>query len=74
VGHFTNDKSLPAAVRATLLAWVDEGAKEGNPKDAPAPREFSEGWTIGKPDAVVDMGMDFKVPPSARRVSTSWPG
>src|SRR5687767_10996513 len=64
VGHFTNDKSLTAKERERLLAWVDQGAKEGNPKDAPAPREFASGWTIGKPDAVVDIGVDFKVPAS----------
>jgi hypothetical protein len=64
VGHFTNDKSLTARERETLLAWVDEGAKEGNPKDGPAPREFATGWTIGKPDAIFDMGVDFTVPAS----------
>ena len=64
IGHFTNDKSLTAKERETLLAWVDDGAKEGNPKDAPAARQFATGWTIGTPDAVVDMGVDFKVPAS----------
>ena len=64
IGHFTNDKSLTAKERETLLAWVDGGAKEGNPKDAPAARQFATGWTIGKPDAVIDMGVDFKVPAS----------
>jgi hypothetical protein len=64
VGHFTNDKSLTAKERETLLAWVDGGAQEGRPKDAPAPRTFAAGWTIGKPDAVIDMGADFKVPAS----------
>ncbi len=64
IGHFTNDKSLTAKERETLLAWVDEGAKEGNPKDAPAARQFASGWTIGTPDAVIDMGVDFKVPAS----------
>ena len=61
VGHFTNDKSLTAKERETLLAWVDEGAKEGNPKDAPAPLDFAAGWTIGQPDAVLDIGVDFRV-------------
>ena len=64
IGHFTNDKSLTAKERETLLAWVDDGAKEGNPKDAPAARQFATGWTIGNPDAVIDMGVDFKVPAS----------
>lgn len=62
VGHFTNDKSLTAKERETLLAWVDQGAAEGSPKDAPAAKEFASGWTIGTPDAVIDMGVDFKVP------------
>lgn len=62
IGHFTNDKSLTAKERETLLAWADAGAKEGNPKDAPPPVSFAGGWTIGKPDAVIDMGADYKVP------------
>ena len=43
---------------------MDEGAKAGDAKDAPAPREFAVGWTIGKPDVVLDIGVDFKVPAS----------
>jgi hypothetical protein len=27
----------------TLAAWADKGAKPGEPKDAPAPRQFLEG-------------------------------
>ena len=50
-GKFSNDRSLSQAEIDTLVAWVDGGAKEGDPKDAPKPREFFTGWTIGKPDA-----------------------
>ena len=61
-GKWSNDRSLTPAEVDTLTAWADTGAKEGNPKDAPAPLTFSEGWTIGKPDVVIDMGADYKVP------------
>jgi hypothetical protein len=63
-GKFANDRSLSEAELKTLSSWVKTGAKEGNAKDAPAPREFAAGWTIGKPDVVLEMPMDFKVPAS----------
>jgi peroxiredoxin len=63
-GHFSNDRSLPEADRATLLAWVDEGCPPGDPKDAPPPRSFASTWKIGKPDAVFTMTKPYKVPAS----------
>jgi hypothetical protein len=62
VGKFANDRSLTQAEINTLVGWVDGGAKPGEAKDAPAPLSFAEGWTIGKPDTVLDTGVDFKVP------------
>jgi hypothetical protein len=64
VGKFANDRSLTKAEIDTLVGWVDGGATAGNPKDAPAPLEFTGGWTIGKPDQILDTGVDFKVPAS----------
>ena len=60
-GHFANDRSLTAAQRATLLAWVDQGTPLGDPKAIPAPRAFPEGWTIGTPDAVLEMPETYTV-------------
>ena len=54
-GHFANDRSLSKQEIDTLAAWVDGGAKEGDPKDAPAPRSFYDGWNIPTPDLVLDM-------------------
>lgn len=61
-GKFLNDRSLSQAEIDTLVAWVDAGAPEGNPKDAPAPRQFVEGWNIGKPDLVIQMPNAFEIP------------
>ena len=63
-GHFSNDRSLSQAEIDTLVAWVDGGAKEGDPHDAPPPRQFVEGWNIGKPDLVLQMPNAFHVPAS----------
>jgi len=61
-GKFSNDRSLLQREIDTLVSWADAGAPEGNAKDAPAPRAFVEGWTIGKPDLVVEMPNAFQVP------------
>jgi hypothetical protein len=53
-GHFANDRSLSARDIATLAAWVDGGAVEGDPKDAPLPVMFPEGWEI-QPDVVLEL-------------------
>jgi hypothetical protein len=62
VGHFRNDRRLSQSEIDTLAGWVDGGAPEGNPKDAPAALQFSEGWAIGKPDMVLEMPTAYDVP------------
>jgi len=61
-GHFENDARLKAADIETIKAWVAGGAVEGDPKDLPPQPKFVEGWRLGKPDAVIDIGEDFTVP------------
>jgi hypothetical protein len=63
-GHFENDRTLSAAEIGTLISWVDDGAKAGDPNDAPKPINFVEGWTIGKPDVVFEMPKAFHIPAS----------
>jgi hypothetical protein len=52
-GQFKNDRSLSQAEIDTITAWVDGGAKEGNPKDLPPAPKFNDGWAIGQPDLVI---------------------
>jgi hypothetical protein len=61
VGHFKNDRTLSAEDIATLTAWVDNGAPEGDAKDKPAPLTFQDGWNI-KPDIIVEMPKPFQIP------------
>ena len=62
-GTFVNERSLTAEERATLIAWARGGAPMGAAADAPPARvwERSDGWTIGEPDLVMDMGQDYFV-------------
>jgi len=63
-GQFSNDRSLSEAELNTLVAWVDGGAKEGDAKDAPKPKQFAEGWSIGQPDQVFTMPQAIDIPAS----------
>src|ERR1700720_4286130 len=63
-GNFSNDQRLSKDEVDTITAWVDGGAREGDPKDAPKPLTFVDGWAMGKPDAVVEMPVAYDVPAS----------
>ena len=48
-----NDRSLPAADKADLLAWMERGRPEGNASHAPKVRTYPSEWQLGEPDAIV---------------------
>ncbi|HXG94327.1 MAG TPA: cytochrome c [Blastocatellia bacterium] len=61
-GPYANDRRLSQSDIDTIVAWVDQGAKEGDPKDLPAPPQFVDGWNIGKPDVIFQMPQEYTVP------------
>ncbi len=54
-GPWANDFGLSDEERAKILAWIDSGSIKGNPEDAPEPIEYTDGWTISEPDAVISI-------------------
>ncbi len=60
-GKFANDPRLTDSEIQTLTAWAQQGAPEGNMADLPPMPKFNDDWKIGKPDAVVDIGQDYKI-------------
>ena len=62
IGHFQNDRRLTQAEIDTIARWADNGAPEGDPKRAPAPVAFVDGWNIGQPDKIFEMPEPFNVP------------
>src|ERR1017187_8077078 len=61
-GRFENDRSLTQKEIDTIVAWADGGAKQGDRKDAPAPRSWLEGWNIAKPGMVIELPVEEKIP------------
>ncbi|HEY6334204.1 MAG TPA: DUF3471 domain-containing protein [Blastocatellia bacterium] len=62
-GQFKDDRSLSQSDIDTIVAWVDQGAKEGDSKDVPpVPAAVDGGWQIGTPDVVLTMDKEYAVP------------
>jgi len=69
--HWKNNPTLSKQELETLVGWVDGGAAEGDPKDAPKPLNFVDGWNIGQPDVVFEMPSAYEVPARGGRSITS---
>ena len=61
-GHWANDPRLSEQEINTVVEWVNAGAPKGDDKDLPPMPKFSEGWTIGTPDVVLQMPEEYTVP------------
>ena len=55
VGTWANDMSLSDQEIATVVAWVEQGAPEGDPSALPKAPTFKEGWQLGTPDYVIEL-------------------
>ena len=65
---FKGVKTLSDQDVATVVAWAKAGAPEGDRADLPPPPKFSDGWQLGTPDLVIDIGADFTVPASGDEI------
>jgi thiol-disulfide isomerase/thioredoxin len=61
-GEFVNNRRLTDKEIETLVSWVDAGTPRGDDKDLPKPIAWTKGWTLGKPDLVLQMPEEFDVP------------
>src|SRR5499426_1496260 len=61
-GEFLGERRLSAAEIAMVARWVGDGAPEGDPRDLPAPPQFSSGSLGGTPDLVLRPDQPFTVP------------
>ena len=61
-GDFRDARRLSDADVATLAAWVDAGAPEGNPADLPPPVQFPDGWPLGEPDLILTPESEYTPP------------
>jgi len=61
-GEFIGERRLSDAEVAMVARWVADGAPEGDPRDLPAPRQFSSSSLGGKTDLVLRPDQPFTVP------------
>ncbi|MBE7463690.1 MAG: ascorbate-dependent monooxygenase [Planctomycetes bacterium] len=67
-GQFHDERRLSADEIGMLQQWVDEGSKEGDPKDLPPAPKFTDGWHLGEPDLIVEMPECYTVPAEGRDI------
>ena len=72
-GQFVNERRLTDEQIATVLRWVRSGAARGRSEDAPEPRSWpdTDGWSIGKPDLIVNLAEPFWVSDDVRDLNIS---
>lgn len=61
-GKFTNDRRMTQDEIDKLVEWADNGTPLGDKNELPPPRQFAQGWQIGKPDLVFQLRHEVKVP------------
>ncbi len=66
--EFANDRSLSQDEIDTLVAWVDQGAKQGDPAKMPEPPQFNDTWSMGEPDFIFHGTRDFDIPPLEQEI------
>jgi len=44
--------------------WSQQGAPQGDPRDLPAPPQFTPGWQLGKPDVILRARKPYALPAS----------
>ncbi len=65
-GDFVGARRLSAHDLDAIAQWVDAGAPEGRPADRPEAPRWTDGWTLGPPDAVVRLTTPYSLPSSGR--------
>src|SRR5581483_10347688 len=61
-GHFSNNPSLSPEELQKIVSWADAGAPAGDSKDAPSPPQWTQGWNIPAPGAVISMPKAVNIP------------
>jgi hypothetical protein len=65
-GKFRNDRSLTQQQIDTIVAWIDSGAAKGDDADLPSAPVFTSGWQTGEPDYIVEMPLEYDIPPQGQ--------
>jgi len=61
-GPFVGQRPLADHEILLLRRWQEAGAPEGDPRDLPPPRDWVDGWQLGKPDLVITLKQPYTLP------------
>jgi mono/diheme cytochrome c family protein len=61
-GNFREERRLSQDEIETVVAWINNGTPQGNPRDLPAPVDYPDGWRIGTPDVVLELPREVTLP------------
>ena len=73
-GEFAGERRLRDDQIALIAKWVESGAPEGNPANAPMPPTFSGGWQLGTPDLVLTLPEAYVLQPQPFDSAQGRPG
>ena len=60
-GHFENDLRMSNDEIDTLISWIDGGMPMGDLKELPEPKQYADGWQLGKPDMIFAIPDEYTV-------------
>jgi mono/diheme cytochrome c family protein len=60
-GEFANDRHLTPDQIALFQDWAEGGGPEGSSADLPPAPKFTDGWTLGEPDVVLEPDEDYEL-------------
>jgi hypothetical protein len=69
-GEFRNTPSLTQHEIDLIVNWVEGGAPKGEEKDYPKNAVYSDEWSLGKPDAILQLPKEQKIASEADEVRT----
>lgn len=64
ITHFANDPSLTSQQIDTIALWAENGAPQGNRKEAPEGKRWPDGWNMPKPTEVIRIPTVVPIPAS----------
>jgi mono/diheme cytochrome c family protein len=65
---YLNERSISQEQIDLIAAWVEQGAKRGDPADMPAAPPAEEFWAMGEPDMIFEADRDFVVPAGQQQI------
>jgi hypothetical protein len=72
-GVFEGERSLSDQEIETISHWVSDGAPEGKASELPEPISFSETWSAGTPDMVVQPASSFPLQAGSEDIYRCFP-